>query len=163
MNQVQDFKNLLLQSIKHLQVLKTCLEEEERLLSQRDLEALEACTQRKQAALQQVHTDIDTRRDFLQAQGQEASEAGVQAWLADQDPKLAQALGKGWAQLVKLLSQVHQHNKQNGILVMRAQQQVGVLLNLVKNSQGGTPSSGKVYSAKGASRDVNNGRTLGSA
>ncbi|ODC02455.1 hypothetical protein BFW38_01745 [Terasakiispira papahanaumokuakeensis] len=157
----QTFRDLLLESIHHLRALDSLLQEERQCLTAHEPhEQLEAIVNKKQVALEQVITDTKNRNEFLEAQGVELNEAGVEQFLSQQPPAVAQALNKGWQQLQQLMAQLQESNMLNGRLVNHVQQQVEVFLTAVQQSQG---SSVKVYRAGGDRGDLSVPRNLGKA
>lgn len=158
---MQVFKDLLVQAINNLQQLKKLLQEEELLLqkSEHTPEELEAITQAKSNLLQAIYADIAARKDFLLEQQLSADLAGVDEFLIRQPEKVAQALRKGWNQLVNLLEEVQAANSLNARLINRGVQHFDLLLNAFKTTQ----SQGKVYSPAGSSGSLNSPGNLGRA
>lgn len=158
---VQTFKNLLLQAIKHFQLLIKLLEEEKQLLQQPDStpEALEVLTKRKNELLQLIQQDVDERKHFLEALGYAADMQGIEGFLTSLPENTEKAMRQGWNQLVSLLEAVQEANLFNGRLINRATQHFDLLLNAFKTTQ----SKVKVYRPTGGSGNLTTPRNLGKA
>lgn len=161
LSKAQEFRNLLLTAIKNLQALKEILLEEKQLLQQADHtpESIEHLTQRKEIALNAIQEDINQRSTFFTQHQLSSDLEGVEALLTSLPANSAKALKQGWAQLVKLLEEVQEHNSFNARLINRANQHFDLLLNTYQASQ--RPS--KVYNPTGGSGNLNTPRNLGSA
>ncbi|MFK7160503.1 flagellar protein FlgN [Marinospirillum sp. MEB164] len=157
----QEFKPLLIEAIQHLQQLHALLLEEHQWLQQAEKQGdgLDALTEKKQALLQQVEQDVQARQAFLEAQGLTPDQAGLDAFFAQQDERIAKALSQGWTQLVQLLSQVQEANQLSARLIQRGLRHFDLLFKAVKASQGQV----RVYNPAGGAGDLSIPRHLGQA
>ncbi|OPX56530.1 FlgN protein [Oceanospirillum multiglobuliferum] len=144
-----EIKQHLLDSIQNLKAIKLCLENEKLALQTRDLDQIESLAKQKEHCLEQIKGDIKARNSLISSMGFSIDEAGMESLIASLPEQHANALNKGWQQLVNLHNDIQQLNQANGMVINRGLQQVDMMLGIVQS--GSNARTTKTYNAKGRS------------
>lgn len=97
-----------------MQALLELMHEEQQLLIEADIDALSVLTPRKNVLVGQLSAMAGLRHGQLAACGFPASEAGMEAWLAQAGEEPARTL---WLSLLDQTRQAKEFNRVNGVLL----------------------------------------------
>jgi flagellar biosynthesis protein FlgN len=133
-----------------LQLLK---QEQEHLINA-DLEALTTLTEEKAKVVARMTELAQQRHRALGANGFEAGETGMQAWLNSR--AAAPAVEKTWQDLLTLAKQAKELNRTNGLLIGQHMARNQNALNVLQ----GDPHGGTMYGPNGQSTSQSSSRRL---
>lgn len=140
----------------YTQTLLQLLQEERRLLEQRQHEALPELIGQKDQLLQKLHDNEQRRKNFLQQLGMgDARNAWKEVVEGTGDNNLIRL----WQQLQQALSECRVCNEINGRMIGRGQQSLGRIVSLLRG-QINTP---QLYNNKGATQGGGLGNKIISA
>lgn len=106
----------LAQDAKLLDSLLSLLTREQAHLVKADVDAIEAIIEEKSLLLQQINLAARSRYEALKANGFDASEAGMDAWVQRQNK---QNISTAWAKFQSALAQAKELNRLNGTLISK--------------------------------------------
>ena len=131
------------------------LEQEQEQLIAADIERIAGLTESKALAATQMAELTQRRHDALAAAGQEASEIGMQAWLAT----AAAPVGAidAWKKLIAIAEQGKEINRINGTLINKQMARNQAVLNVLQH---GNEQGGATYGPKGQSSSTSIGRHI---
>ncbi|HEU4374315.1 MAG TPA: flagellar protein FlgN, partial [Telluria sp.] len=109
-----------------------------------DSDGLTAVTEQKSAQVQQMAALAGRRHQALGAAGFAASEAGMEAWLADSKHDAAHAL---WRALLERTRAAKELNRVNGMLINKQMTNTQLVLNAMRTPAGGADAA--VYGPRG--------------
>lgn len=156
----QHVKQHLLTSIQNMKAVKQCIEDEKDALQNREVNKIQVLTLEKQKLLKLIEADIAERQQLLADQDLDVDDAGMDALINSFSEKIAQALSKGWQQLISLHAEIQQLNQANGMIINKGLQQVDAMLSILQyNTEARTA---RTYNAKGRSI-AQSSRNLGQA
>lgn len=133
------------QDTKLLDTLLILLSREQSHLVKADVESIEAILDEKSVLLQQLNLAARSRYDALAANGFDANEAGMDAWVQHQGKK---NLSLSWAKFQKALTQAKELNRLNGVLISKHFNRNQELLNHLQGNAGGDSVYGRDGQAK---------------
>lgn len=139
------------QDAQLVQDLLETLSREQTCLVKADVDSIEALLEEKSVLLQRISITAKSRYAALAANGFDASEAGMLAWLKRQAKP---AYHVQWENFQKVLSQAKEMNRLNGILINKHFNRNQQLLN---HLQGNSSSSG-VYGKNGQKKSSSQAR-----
>jgi flagella synthesis protein FlgN len=122
--------------------LLATIRKEQSALIKADISAIEQLLDEKSAVLQRMNMAVLNRYEALAANGFEANEEGMTAWLKIQGKP---ALNQTWEAFKNTLIQAKELNRLNGILISK---QFNLNKQLLNSLQGNT-STGDVYGRNG--------------
>ncbi|MCA1248622.1 flagella synthesis protein FlgN [Massilia sp. MS-15] len=129
---------------QHLSALLALMKEEQQLLVAADADGLAELTPRKNTLLQALAGLAAQRHAALGAAGCEASEAGMEAWLAVSGGLEARSQ---WDALLGLAREAKEANRVNGMLISRQLAHNQGMLNALRMPAGA--ETGGLYGASG--------------
>src|SRR5512133_1231068 len=103
----------LARELKFAHELLECLQQEQAHLIQADIAALAACAERKDGIVGRMNALAAARMKALTGAGHPATEAGMLAWLAQQQDAVREA----WLALLGLATSGKELNRTNGLLI----------------------------------------------
>lgn len=103
----------LTQELDSARELLDCLQQEQVHLIQADIAALAVCAERKNSIVGRMSTLAEARMQSLTGAGHAATEAGMLAWLAQQQD----AVRDDWRALMTLAASGKELNRTNGLLI----------------------------------------------
>lgn len=106
----------LAQDAKLLDSLLSLLTREQAHLVKADIDAIEAIIEEKSLLLQQINLAARSRYEALKANGFDASEAGMDAWVQRQNK---QNISTSWAKFQSGLARAKELNRLNGTLITK--------------------------------------------
>ncbi len=133
------------QDAKLLVSLLALLTREQSHLVKADVVAIEAILDEKSVLLQQLNLAARSRYDALAANGFEANEAGMDAWVQRQAKK---SISLSWAKFQKALSEAKELNRLNGVLINKHFNRNQELLNHLQGNTGTDSVYGRDGQAK---------------
>lgn len=135
--------------------LLTLLRQEQASLVEADIGSVADLLNEKSLLVAQATDLAVARHHALAAAGYEASEAGMQAWIAGQNLETVQS----WNRLLELAREAKEINRTNGLLISQQMVRNEAALNVLR---GGEPG-GNVYGPNGqtAVRPVSRSRVMG--
>ncbi len=133
------------QDAKLLVSLLALLTREQSHLVKADVVAIEAILDEKSVLLQQLNLAARSRYDALAANGFEANEAGMDAWVQRQAKK---SISLSWAKFQKALSEAKELNRLNGVLINKHFNRNQELLNHLQGNTGADSVYGRDGQAK---------------
>lgn len=117
-----------------------------------DIDAIETAMEEKSFLLQSISTTANSRYAILAANGFEANESGMLAWLKHQaQPVLLEA----WVHFQKLINQAKEMNRLNGLLINKHFNRNQQLLNHLQ----GNSANGGVYGKNGQAKSQSSARS----
>lgn len=125
--------------------LVALLEREQAHLVKADVAAIEAILEEKSLLLQRLNLAAKARYQQLQAQGLQANEVGMTAWIEQQGQKDVQT---AWMKFKKSLAQAKELNRLNGVLISKHFNRNQELLNHLQ----GNNASNSVYGPDGQAK-----------
>ena len=141
----------LAQELECARELLECLQQEQAHLIQADIAALAACAGRKDAVVGQMNVLAAARLQSLTGAGHPATEAGMLAWLAQQQD----AVRDDWRALMSLAASGKEMNRTNGLLIHQHINRNQAGLQALRG--GGQPA---VYGRDGQQNVRTSGRTF---
>lgn len=139
--------------------LQHTLEQEQLVLQQRDLEALQQNTQTKQQLLMLIEANIRERNSLLVQAGCSPSESGFDAFLAQMPETTRHQALPDWQRLQTLLTDVRSASQRNEQILVRSKQNVDQLLALLQGQQ----TSNVLYDPGGSKGNYAAQRRIGKA
>jgi flagellar biosynthesis protein FlgN len=130
---------------KLLDELLALLSREQAHLVKADVEAIEAILDEKSILLQRLNLAARARYDALAANGYEANEAGMDAWV---QRNAKQNISQSWGKFQKALGQAKEMNRLNGVLISKHFNRNQELLNHLQ----GNTSKDSVYGRDGQAK-----------
>lgn len=121
------------------------LSREQASLVMADIDAIESLMEEKAVLLQRINMTAKNRYAELAANGFEANESGMLAWLKHQAKP---TVNQQWLDFQKTLSQAKEMNRLNGVLINKHFNRNQQLLNHLQ----GNSSAGDVYGKNGQAR-----------
>ena len=121
------------------------LSREQASLVMADIDAIESLMEEKAVLLQRINMTAKSRYAELAANGFEANESGMLAWLKHQAKP---AVNEQWLNFQKTLSQAKEMNRLNGVLINKHFNRNQQLLNHLQ----GNSSAGDVYGKNGQAK-----------
>jgi flagella synthesis protein FlgN len=128
-----------------MNALLKLLEREQATLIKLDVEGLEVMLEDKNQLLLRIKTAANNRYSTLQTHGFEGSEAGMLAWLQQQNKP---SLNQSWAVFQKTINLAKEMNRLNGMLINKHFSRNQQLLSHLQNSV----SNASVYGRDGQSK-----------
>lgn len=136
-----------------MQALLELMHEEQQQLVEADIDALSLLTPRKNALLGQLSAMAGLRHRQLAATGFPASEAGMEAWLAQTGDEPARAL---WLGLLDQTRQAKEFNRVNGVLLNKHMAHTRAALNALNPA----PQTSTTYGPSGQTSSAPTSRRL---
>lgn len=155
---MQNFGNALADSLgeelKAGNILLQLLQQEQEHLINADLEALTKLTEEKAKVVAHMTELAQQRHCALGANGFEAEESGMKAWLNSRTA--SPAAEKSWNDLLEVARQAKELNRTNGLLIGQHMARNQNALNVLA----GAPDGGAMYGPNGQSTSQSSSRRL---
>ncbi|GGI16306.1 flagella synthesis protein FlgN [Oxalicibacterium faecigallinarum] len=135
--------------------LTSLLEQEQKLLIAADIERIAALTEPKALAAAKMAELASQRHDALAAAGHDASEIGMQAWLAT--TAAPAGASEAWKKLITIAEEAKEINRINGTLINKQMARNQAVLNVLQH---GNEQGGSTYGPKGQSGSKSIGRHI---
>jgi flagella synthesis protein FlgN len=137
--------------------LLTLLRQEQASLVEADITSVTDLLSEKSLLVAQATDLAVARHHALAAAGFEASEAGMQAWIASQEPQSEAA--QSWGNLLELAREAKEINRTNGLLINQQLVRNEAALNILRGGE----SSSNVYGPNGQTnaRPMSRSRVVG--
>ncbi len=147
----------LIEEHKAATQLLLLLQQEQTHLVDANIEGLSALTEEKSKIVARMTELAKWRHRTLGAAGFEATESGMQAWLASSSEHAA--AGKTWTELLAVARSAKELNRTNGLLINRHMTRNQNALNILQ----GTPQGSNFYGPDGqaSSRSTSRGLVIG--
>ena len=142
----------LAQELESARELLDCLQQEQAHLIQADIAALEACAERKNGLVGRMNMLAAARLQSLAGAGHPATEAGMLAWLEQQQDTVR----ADWRALLGLAASGKELNRTNGLLIHQHMNRTQTGLQALR---GGGQQPG-VYGRDGQQNVRTSGRTF---
>lgn len=137
--------------------LLTLLQQEQQHLVNADLDGLAGVTEEKSRTIGRMTELAQGRHRTLAAQGFEASETGMRAWLdTPAAAAAAAASSKSWTALLDLAREAKELNRLNGLLLNQHMARNQGAINVLQ----GAPAGGGMYGPNGQSTSQASSRKL---
>jgi flagella synthesis protein FlgN len=149
--------NQLTREYEVTHALLALLRQEQASLVEVDINSVTDLLNEKSLLVAQATDFAVARHHALAAAGFEASETGMQAWIATQEPQSEAA--QSWKKLINLAREAKEINRTNGLLINQQLVRNEAALNVLR---GGEPNS-NVYGPNGqtSARPVSRSRVVG--
>ena len=146
MNQPTSMKQIsFAQDAQLVGTLLEALSREQASLVKADIDSIEALMEEKSVLLQRINMTAKSRYAELAANGFEANESGMLAWLKHQAKPV---INQQWLNFQKTLSQAKEMNRLNGVLINKHFNRNQQLLNHLQ----GNSNAGDVYGKNGQAK-----------
>lgn len=113
----------------------------------------------KEKKLEQIAEDIKERNLFLVNLDITPNQSGLENFLARLQGEVRAKVEARWTELEQILEKIQTANLVNARLTNNAQTHLDLMIQILQNAS----TSGKIYQAKGESKNINPHRDLGKA
>jgi flagella synthesis protein FlgN len=142
---------LLEQEIEHATALNTALQLEKDILGNKDFEALEVVTVKKQAVIDALNALDAERSRLLHECGFTADNAGTETYIHAQAGPQGQQLERLWRRLLDIISSCRQQNLVNGSIIGMSMRHCAQALAVLR----GQDPTDALYDSRGNAASAN--------
>ncbi len=142
-----------------IEQLDQALDEERKVLGQRDVDRLNTIVKHKCELLDALERNSRLRRELLENHDVAPTAAGFRQYLAALPPSIAGPLQTHWENVERKLERCRDANNVNGKVLQRSRQQIQAQLEIMR----GQDSNPRLYNDSGTTRTVAHQQPLAKA